>query len=169
MQPLADGLRFTVFDRETGRVIGMAAILGNEPSCLRTEIGDIWLNPAFRETRALQDVHFLLLSHLFGLGYRRVERRVDAGDTGARINLPAAGFHLEGVLRKHMIVKGCNRDTAMFSMVNSDWRDRAKAALEKMLAPDSGVNSKKAKARARAREAAAAVAAAEKGSKEKDA
>ncbi|CAN0341450.1 unnamed protein product [Ectocarpus sp. 6 AP-2014] len=167
VQPLADGLRFTVFDRETGRVIGMAAILGNEPSCLRTEIGDIWLNPAFRETRALQDIHYLLLSHLFGLGYRRVERRVDAGDTDARIDLPAAGFHLEGVLKKHMIVKGCNRDTAMFSMVNSGWRDRAKAALEKMLAPDGGVNSKKAKARARARQTA--VEAAEKGSKDKDA
>ena len=67
--------------------------------------GDVWLNPAFSESRALQDVHFLLLGHLFGLGYRRVERRVDAADTDARTHLPAAGFHLEGVLRKHMIVK----------------------------------------------------------------
>lgn len=67
--------------------------------------GDVWLNPAFRESRALQDVHFLLLGHLFGLGYRRIERRVDAADTDARTHLPAAGFTLEGVLRKHMIVK----------------------------------------------------------------
>lgn len=65
----------------------------------------MWLNPAFRESVALQDVHFLLLDHLFGLGYRRVERRVDAIDTHARTYLPAAGFYLEGVLRKHMIVK----------------------------------------------------------------
>lgn len=70
-----------------------------------TRVGDVWLNPAFRESSALQEVHFLLLSHLFGLGYRRVERRVDATDTGSRTDLPAAGFHLEGVLRKHMIVK----------------------------------------------------------------
>lgn len=67
--------------------------------------GDVWLNPAFRESRAAQDVHFLLLGHLFGLGYRRVERRADAGDTDARTDLPAMGFHLDGVLRKHMIVK----------------------------------------------------------------
>lgn len=72
--------------------------------CVR-DAGDVWLNPAFRESHALQDVHFLLLGHLFGLGYRRIERRVDAADTEARTHLPAAGFHLEGVLRKHMIVK----------------------------------------------------------------
>ncbi|CAN0030079.1 unnamed protein product, partial [Hapterophycus canaliculatus] len=159
MQPLGDGLRFTVIDRETSRAIGMAAILANEPSCLRAEIGDVWLNPAFRESRALQDLHFLLLGHLFGLGYRRVERRVDAGNTDARTDLPAMGFHLEGVLKKHMIVKGCNRDTAVFAMVNSDWRDRARATFERILTPDSGSrNSKKAKARARAREAAAVAA-----------
>eukprot|EP00752_Nemacystus_decipiens_P001899 g1829.t1 len=160
LQPLADGLRFAVIDRDTNRAIGMAAILANEPSCLRAEIGDVWLNPAFGETHALQDVHFLLLGHLFGLGYRRVERRVDAADTDARTRLPVAGFHLEGVLRKHMIVKGSNRDTAVFAMVNSDWRDRTKAAFEKMLAPDSSANRKRAKARARARDAAAAAAAA---------
>lgn len=67
--------------------------------------GDIWLNPAYRKSVAVQDVHFLLLGHLFGLGYRRVERRVDAGDTVARVELPVAGFRLEGVLRKHMVVK----------------------------------------------------------------
>lgn len=67
--------------------------------------GDIWLNPAYRDTPALQEVHYLLLGHLFGLGYRRVERRVDVGDAQARIDLQAAGFHIEGVLRKHMIVK----------------------------------------------------------------
>ena len=55
--------------------------------------------------------------------------------------------------------KGSNRDTAVFAMVNSDWRDRAKAAFERMLAPDSSVNLKRAKARARARDAAAAAAA----------
>lgn len=67
--------------------------------------GDVWLNPSYRESRAMHDVHFLLLGHLFGLGYRRVERLVDAGDTDARTYLPLAGFHLEGVLRKHMVVK----------------------------------------------------------------
>lgn len=87
--------------------------------------GDVWLNPAFRESRALQDVHFLLLGHLFGLGYRRVERRVDAGDTDARTDLPAMGFHLEGVLRKHMIVKvrmcAHPRYLACWSLLVSGW------------------------------------------------
>lgn len=100
----------------------MAAVLANEPLCLRAEVGDIWLNPAYKESRALQDVHYLLLDHLFGLGYRRVERRVDAGDVRARIDLPSAGFHLEGLLRKHMIVKvrqGTNPTVAFLLMIYS--------------------------------------------------
>lgn len=52
----------------------------------------------------------------------------------------------------------------MFAMVNSDWRDRAKAAFEKMLAPDSSVNKRRAEARARARDAAAAAARGGRGS-----
>ena len=66
-----------------------------------------------------------------------------------------------GPLVRWLHEQGCNRDTVVFSMVNSDWRDRAKAGLEKILAPEDG-GSKKAKAAAKA--AAKAIAAAKKAS-----
>lgn len=53
----------------------------------------------------MNEMHFLLLSLLFNLRYRRVERRVDAMDTDERRLVEESGFVLEGVLRKHMIVK----------------------------------------------------------------
>jgi RimJ/RimL family protein N-acetyltransferase len=31
------------------------------------------------------------------------------------------GFRFEGIFRQHMIVKGKNRDTAWFAMLDSDW------------------------------------------------
>jgi hypothetical protein len=46
------------------------------------------------------------------------------------------GFNLEGILRQHMIAKGHNRDTAMFSMLDSEWPARG-AACERWLAPDN--------------------------------
>jgi hypothetical protein len=39
-------------------------------------------------------------------------------------------------LRQHTIAKGRNRDTAYFSMLDSEWPAR-KAAFERWLAPDN--------------------------------
>lgn len=47
-------------------------------------------------------------------------------------------------------LKGSNRDTAMFAMVNSDWRDKAKEALRKLLEPEDGTKLRRAKAKAKA-------------------
>jgi hypothetical protein len=44
------------------------------------------------------------------------------------------GFTFEGVFRQHMIVKGRNRDTAWFSMLDSEWPAR-RAAFERWLDP----------------------------------
>jgi len=44
------------------------------------------------------------------------------------------GFVFEGILRQHTIAKGRNRDTAWYSMLDSEWPAR-KAAFERWLAP----------------------------------
>jgi hypothetical protein len=31
------------------------------------------------------------------------------------------GFNFEGIFRQHMVVKGYNRDTAWFSILDSEW------------------------------------------------
>ena len=44
------------------------------------------------------------------------------------------GFTQEGVFRQHMIIKGRNRDSAYFSILDSEWHERVKSNLELKLA-----------------------------------
>ena len=106
-----------------------------------------------RGCRALQKV---VACRFAGTECRKVSPAGFPADMLALIAHPFSPVTLNCLLDNR---KGSNRDTAVFAMVNSDWRDRAKAAFERMLAPDSSVNLKRAKARARARDAAAAAAA----------
>ena len=82
--------------------------------------------------------------------YRRVELRIDAANARARKSAERVGFFLEGVLRKHRVVRSANRDTALYSMTNGDWRDGAAARLARLVrAPDqediAGPDARKAK------------------------
>ena len=57
------------------------------------------------------------------LGYRRVEWKCDSLNERSRRAALRLGFRFEGIFRQHMIVKGKNRDTAWFAMLDSDWRE----------------------------------------------
>ena len=56
---------------------------------------------------------------------------------GAKKAAERMGFLAEGVLRKHMVWREANRDTALYSLTNSDWRDGAKEQIEALLAKRS--------------------------------
>lgn len=140
MQPLRDGLRLKIVDKELGRVIGFVSIVDNSPRNLRVGLGDMWFAPNHTQGAATEgimndwreEVIFILLQHLFQQKYRRVELLLNVTDPMIHL-AQAMGFKQEGVLRKHMIVLGCNRDTAVLSIVNNDWRDGVRAALEKRI------------------------------------
>jgi uncharacterized membrane protein YgcG len=68
-----------------------------------------------------QAVLLLLLEHVFGQGYRRVQWHLDALDAWRRTLAAKNCWTLEGVLRKHMVVKDMNRDSALYSVTNSEW------------------------------------------------
>ena len=70
------------------------------------------------------------------LGYRRYEWKCNALNAPSRRAAERFGFTFEGVFRQHLIVKGRNRDTAWFSMLDSEWPAR-KAAFERWLAPEN--------------------------------
>jgi RimJ/RimL family protein N-acetyltransferase len=70
------------------------------------------------------------------LGYRRYEWKCnDCNEPSKRAAL-RYGFRYEGLFRQHFIIKGRNRDTAWFSMLDSEWPAR-KAAFEAWLAPEN--------------------------------
>ena len=120
------GLRLVVIDRSTQYIAGMVSILDNSPMDLRCRVGDFWLTPAFQRTHLATAAMLALLSHLLGppMRCRRIEWHCDSRDGRSRKSAERYGFVLEGVLRKHRVdARGCNVDTAVYAMTNSDWRD----------------------------------------------
>ena len=57
------------------------------------------------------------------LKYRRVEWKCDFLNERSRLAALRLGFQFEGIFRQHMIVKGQNRDTAWYSILDSEWPD----------------------------------------------
>jgi RimJ/RimL family protein N-acetyltransferase len=80
---------------------------------------------------------YLMASHAFEyLGYRRYEWKCDAENLPSRRAALRLGFTFEGIFRQHRLIKGRNRDTAWFSLLDREWPVR-KQALEVWLAPEN--------------------------------
>ena len=125
-----DPLFFAVVERESGRRVGMCSFMSIVPEMQRIEIGHIWYAPHLQGSGISVEVAWMLLSEAFErLGYRRVEWKCNALNERSRRAALKLGFAFEGVFRQHMIVKGRNRDSAWFSLVDGEW-PHARAALE---------------------------------------
>ncbi len=117
-----DPLFFVVADNTTDARVGMAAMQRIRPASRCLEVAHIWYLPSHQRTRANTETVYLLLREAFEqLGYRRVEWKCDALNIRSRAAALRLGFQFEGVFRKHMIIRGRNRDTAWFSMIDTDW------------------------------------------------
>jgi RimJ/RimL family protein N-acetyltransferase len=124
-----------VVDGETGAPQGMAAFMRMALEHGVIEIGHIWFAPALQRTRQATEAIYLMARHSFDdLGYRRLEWKCDALNEPSRRAAERFGFTFEGVFRQHMVVKGRNRDSAWFSIVDGEW-PRIRAAFEAWLAP----------------------------------
>ena len=131
----SDPLFFAIVDPATGEAAGMASYLNIVPANGCIEIGHIWFAPPLQRTRAATEAIFLLMRHVFDdLRYRRLEWKCDALNAPSRRAAGRFGFSYEGTFRQHMIVKGRNRDTAWFALLDRDW-PRVRAAFERWLAP----------------------------------
>ena len=111
-----------VRELSSGAPMGMVAFLNMVPAHRRLELGHIWYAPAAQRTAVNTETVFLMLCESFnGLGCRRVEWKCDALNARSMRAAPRLGFSYEGIFRQHCIVKGRNRDTAYFAMMDTDW------------------------------------------------
>ncbi len=130
---LDDPLVFTVHHQTSGRRVGLVSFLRQDPGNRVLELGHIWYTPEVQRTRVNTESVYLLLRQAFDLGYRRVEWKCDARNQRSRRAALRLGFTYEGTFRQHQIVKGRNRDTAWFAMLDGEWpgiRERIEAWLE---------------------------------------
>lgn len=132
-QGVADPVVFAVVDKASGRAGGWQQLMRIEPQHGVIEVGYVYWGPAVARTRLATEALFLLARHVFeDLGYRRFEWKCNDRNTPSKRAAERFGFTFEGIFRQHMIVKGASRDTAWFSMLDSEWPAR-KAGFERWL------------------------------------
>jgi RimJ/RimL family protein N-acetyltransferase len=120
---------------ETRKATGYASFMRIEPAQGVIEVGNILLSPSLQRTTAATEAMYLMACHAFDhLGYRRYEWKCNALNQPSRRAALRLGFTFEGIFRQHMVIKGRNRDTAWFSMLDSEWPNR-KQAFEAWLDP----------------------------------
>jgi RimJ/RimL family protein N-acetyltransferase len=100
------------------------------------EVGWITYSPSLQRTPAATEAVYLIGDYGFGLGYRRYEWKCNNRNEPSKRAALRFGFKPEGLFRQHQVVKGENRDTAWYSIIDSEWPAR-KAAFERWLAPEN--------------------------------
>lgn len=112
---------YAIRNRDTGRWGGVASYLRITPETGVIEMGHINLSPAMQGTRAATEAMFLMMQWAFDNGYRRYEWKCDALNRSSRRAAQRLGFSFEGIFYNATVVKGRNRDTAWFAVIDSDW------------------------------------------------
>jgi RimJ/RimL family protein N-acetyltransferase len=122
---------------EGGKACGQTSFLDIQPENGVIEIGSIWFGLTLRRTRSATEALYLMLRHAMDdLGYRRTQWRCNALNTASRAAARRLGFRFEGIFYNHMILKGKNRDTAWYSILDDEWPE-IRAIIEKWLAPSN--------------------------------
>ena len=132
-----DPRHFAVVDTATGRALGTLALMRHDPDNGVVEVGTVVFSRTLQRTPASTEAQYLLMRHVFeDLGYRRYEWKCDSLNAPSRRSALRLGFTYEGTFRQAVVYRGRNRDTAWFSMLDSEW-PRARRAFERWLRPEN--------------------------------
>ncbi len=118
-----------------GSVLGMASYMRIRPEHGSVEVGFVVFAPTLQRTPAATEAMVLMARYVFeDLGYRRYEWKCDNANAASKRAAERLGFTFEGVFRQDLVVRGRNRDTAWFSLLDHEW-PQARAAFEAWLDP----------------------------------
>lgn len=126
---------FAVVDMVTNALIGCVRLTHDDPRNLTVQLEPPILPPQYQGGQRQLEACFLLLDRLFALGYRRVQLSIDSQDLENQKLTKRLFASLEGILRKHGIVKDANRDSKIYSLLNSDFRAARKLIFGKLYGP----------------------------------
>ncbi|MBA2260708.1 MAG: GNAT family N-acetyltransferase [Acidobacteria bacterium] len=131
---LSDPFYYAIVDRDTGKATGVASHLRIDPRNGVIEVGHIAYSPLLARTTAATEAMFRLMQRAFELGYRRYEWKCDALNAPSRAAASRLGFTFEGIFRQAIVVKGRNRDTAWYAILDREW-PALRHAFERWLDP----------------------------------
>ncbi|WP_336744248.1 GNAT family protein [Aureimonas altamirensis] len=113
---------YSVIDRGSGKALGVLSLMRIDRANGVIELGNICFSPALQRSRIASEAFHLALRRVFGeLGYRRYEWKCNNDNAPSHVAAKRLGFRYEGLFRQHMIVKQRNRDTAWYSIIDSEW------------------------------------------------
>jgi len=136
MESKTDPLFFTICDPASGQPLGLASYLRIDPAGGSIEVGHLAYSPLLQRTPAATEAMYLMMQRAFDLGYRRYEWKCDALNAPSSAAALRLGFVFEGVFRQARVVRGRNRDTAWYSILDSEWPSRRKE-FQSWLAADN--------------------------------
>jgi RimJ/RimL family protein N-acetyltransferase len=116
-----DPLFFAIVDKAQGQALGLASYCRITPAAGTIEVGHIHYSEALKGSRAATEAMFLMADAAFRLGFRRYEWKCDALNAPSKTAALRLGFTYEGTHRQATVYKGRSRDTAWFSIIDSEW------------------------------------------------
>jgi len=128
---------YVIIDLASGRPVGVASLMRMDPANGVIEVGHINYAPPLQRHPGGTEAMYLMMARAFDeLGNRRYEWKCHALNQPSRRAAERLGFTFEGIFRQANVVKGRNRDTAWYSVIDGEWPG-VKAAFEAWLAPEN--------------------------------
>ncbi|MDG2939267.1 GNAT family protein [Bisgaard Taxon 10/6] len=122
-----DPYYLAIIDKQTQQAVGTFALMRIDPNNRVIEVGWVIYSPQLQKTRIATEAQFLLAQYVFeDLKYRRYEWKCDSLNAPSRKAALRLGFTYEGTFRQAQVYKGRTRDTAWFSMLDSEWLSQKK-------------------------------------------
>ncbi|HHN4450190.1 GNAT family N-acetyltransferase [Klebsiella michiganensis] len=133
----ADPIHFAVIDQRTDQPVGSLALMRIDAKNGVVEVGHVHFSPLLSRTAMATEAQWLLMHYIFAtLGYRRYEWKCNSLNEPSRRAALRLGFQYEGRFRQALVIKGHNRDTDWFSIIDSEWPHIDKA-MQQWLAADN--------------------------------
>lgn len=140
-----DPLFYAVIDNVTDRAIGVASYLRVDAHNGSIEVGHLNFSPLLQHTTAATEAMYLMMARAFKMGYRRYEWKCNALNEPSRAAAQRLGFSFEGIFRNASVLKGRNRDTAWYAIIDEDWPAIQEAFLQWLNPSNFDLNGKQKK------------------------
>ena len=127
---------YAIIDKQSARPIGIAAYLRIDIKNGSIEVGCLCFSSALQRTPKATEAMYLMMRNAFEMGYRRYEWKCNDLNKPSIKAAQRLGFSYEGTFRQAAVVKGHNRDTTWFSIIDSEW-PAIKSSLEAWLSDDN--------------------------------
>lgn len=131
-----DAMFHAIIDLHAQKPVGSACYSRIDPSNGVAEIGSVKFSPLMQRTPVATEAMYLMMKNAFELGYRRYEWKCDSYNAASRRAAQRFGFSYEGIFRQAVVIKQRTRDTAWFSIIDSEW-PAINAAFTRWLAPEN--------------------------------